>query len=241
MRNLKDFKYYAPDYPRTRHLPFQANAKRDDLVASSQEAKIVFERSEIDVTEKIDGASCRMTMIEGQPLIGNRNHILDKSYASTKRKNASKMQFAPIWNWWYTHKECFEFLSSKGPYTVYGDWMYMAHGMIYDNLPSLFMCYDLFDYEKQIFIDTLDARIILKDCGFHCVPLLKYGCLDSYEELAELCNMESQFSYEKREGVYVKVSSGGAVTERFKMVRPDFSQGSLLNQTRIIRNNVKIN
>jgi len=237
--NPKDLKYYAPDYPRTLHLPFQANAKRDDLIASQQETEIIFETDYLDVTEKIDGASCRMTIIEDQPVIGNRNHILNKSYASTKQRNASKLQFASVWNWWYSNRVLFERLKEFGPYSVYGDWMYMAHGMIYDSLPSLFMTYDLYDYEKQYFVDTKISRQVLSSCGFTTVPLLHYGKVHSYEYLADLCNKKSDFSSEKREGIYVKVSDRDKITKRFKMVRPDFSQGELLDQTRIIKNLMK--
>jgi len=225
-----------PDYSRTKHIPYFANAKRDDLIASEGEARIIFDSETVDVTEKVDGASCRMALINGQPIIGGRNHIFDKSYSSTKQRNASKAQFASVWNWWYNHKEYFELLEAAGPYSVYGEWMYMAHGMIYDSLPSLFIAYDLYDYEQEIYVNTREARKILSYCGFTILPLLWYGPVRSYEELLGLCNERSSYTNQSREGVYIKVSDGDKVTERFKMVRKDFVQGALLDQTKITRN-----
>lgn len=224
-----------PEYPRTLHLPHKANAKRDDLIASYDECKVIFTQP-TSVECKIDGANSAMSILDGHPLIRNRNHILDKAYS--KAKNASKMQFSSIWGWWYERRESFELLADTGPYTVYGDWMYMAHGMIYERLPSLFMTYDIYDYEVHKFLDPKKAREIIADCGFDTSPILAYGPVDSFEQLEELANGLDSFSDQPREGVYLKVSDGEHITHRFKMVREGFEQGKLLDQSKITRNNV---
>lgn len=175
-------------------------------------------------------------MVDGHPLIGNRNHFLNKAYSG--RRNASQMQFSRIFSWWYEHKHLFDALDEIGPYSVYGDWMYMQHGMEYTQLPSLFVAYDVYDYEAHKFLDVLKADTILRDVGFAVAPLLYYGPLDSFEQLEALANESSSFADERREGVYLKVCDGEYVTNRFKMVRADFEQGKYLDQTRILRNKV---
>lgn len=84
-------------------------------------------------------------------------------------KNPSTKQFAQTWNWMYDNKKSFDRLLSLGPYSVYGEWMVQQHGLIYDKLPSWFIVYDVFDYEKRHFLDTWKANEILRDCGFHVI------------------------------------------------------------------------
>jgi atypical dual specificity phosphatase len=225
-----------PEYPRTHHLPHKANAKRDDLIASLDECKVIF--SEItSVEEKVDGSACGMSMLDDQPLIRNRNHILNKAYS--KVKNSSKAQFSSVWNWWYENRKAFNLLLESGPYSVYGEWMYMAHGMIYDNLPSMFIAYDIWDFEERHFIDPKKTREVLTFCGFAESPILHYCRVESFEQLEKLTKATSVFdSLKQREGCYLKVTDGKKVTARFKMVGEDFVQGKYLDRNKITRNNI---
>lgn len=226
-----------PEYPRTRHLPHKATAKRDDLVCTLEECKAIWTNT-VAVQEKIDGAQCRMAIRDGYPLIGNRNHIINKAY--TGARTAAKLQFSSIWTWWYDNNGLFKSLQEAGPYSVYGDWMFMQHGMHYDLLPSLFVAYDVYNYEVGEFLDPKNATTILQECGFSVVPLLHYGLVEGFDQLEKLANQSSAFaSNEKREGVYLKVTNGEYVTDRFKMVREGFEQGKHLSKTKITRNKVK--
>ncbi len=225
-----------PEFPRMRHLPWKANAKRDDLVASPEECEAIF-RSPVMVQEKVDGAQCRMGILDGHPLIGNRNHILTKNYS--RQRTAATMQFSPIWGWWYEHRKSFEALRSLGPYTLYGDWMYMAHGMVYDRLPSLFIVYDVYNYEDRRFLDEFEFRCLIERNlddldGFVTVGWCWAGNVSSYEFLENMANAKSSFSSDQpREGVVVKCGD-----QRWKMVRQGFDQGCLLSKTNIIRNHL---
>lgn len=227
-----------PEYPRTRHLPHKANAKNDDLVCTLEECKQIWTHVTA-VQEKVDGSQCRMTILDGHPLIGNRNHILNKSYSKDKIRTASKMQFSSIFGWWYVHKSCFEKLQEQGSYSVYGDWMYMQHGMHYDKLPSLFITYDIYDFNKKKFIDPKIATDILQSCGFSVTPLCHYDTIENFKQLEEMANRTSQFSEDKVEGVYLKVTDGEYVINRFKMVREGFEQGKYLSQKEMLKNKVK--
>jgi hypothetical protein len=237
--NMEDLRRILPEYPRTRSLPHKANAKRDDCICTLDECKSIWTQP-VGISEKCDGANCRMTIFDDQPVIGNRNHILDKAYSHEKIRNASKLQFSSIWGWWYQHKELFDALAESGPYSVYGDWMYMQHGMHYDLLPSLFMTYDVYDYEARAFLDPKLATGILEECGFSIVPFLHYGPVESFEQLEVMANGLTPFATDsKREGVYLKVSDGKHVIDRFKMVREGFEQGKFLSQKTMIRNKLK--
>jgi len=77
---MLDYSIILPQYPRTRHLPYNPNAKRDDLVVTDNEADVIFTSDRGSVEEKVDGANCGMTIVEGHPLIRNHNHVLKKGF-----------------------------------------------------------------------------------------------------------------------------------------------------------------
>ena len=211
-----------PDYPRTRHLPWNPNATRDDLVASEEDCRIIFESDRVQVTEKVDGANCGMAP---GPIIRNRNHILRKGYTA---RTAAKKQFAPIWNWYYENISLFEELARLAPNTsVFGEWLLACHSVEYDRLPDYFIAYDLYDYASKRFVDPFEARSVLVAAGFAVVPELHVGKVRRPEQLQAYLDEPSPYSStERREGVYLKVGDGRWVTHRFKMVRSDFIAGS---------------
>src|SRR5271170_6055123 len=96
-----------PDFPRTRHLAYNPNAHRSDLVASEAECKIIFESDNVELTTKIDGANVGICFYEGNPVIRNRNNILHKGKTGHLRTPA-QLQFASIYNWAYENLEKFE-------------------------------------------------------------------------------------------------------------------------------------
>lgn len=237
-----------PEFPRTPHLPFEPNAERNDLVASPEDAAIVLTSPNVYVEEKIDAANSGMChcpeLNDGQPLIRNRNYILRKGYG---RKNTSaKLQFAPIWNWYYDHVDWFEALNELFgfPASVYGEWMYAQHTIYYNALPDYFIAYDVYDHRNGYFVDTKIAREYLELAGFSVVPLLQVG-VKSYEELKRWMTKspwaapaveQAKPEDEKREGLYIKVTDGVKITHRFKMRRADYKPGQNFSNQQIRRN-----
>jgi len=235
---MKHLKAILPDYPRTRHVPWKPNCARGDLVATAEESAQLLQSSNISVEEKIDGANCGMALYEGEAVIRNHNHVLRKGYF---KDTPAKMQFASVFNWFYEHKELFEKLNDlAGPVGVFGEWMVAQHGLEYDRLPSLFIAYDLYDYEAKNFVASPLARDYLNRAGFVLVPQLHYGPLTDYAQLEELANQPSPFTTtENREGVYIKVSDEHWITHRFKMVRQGFVQGKLWDENKLKKNRME--
>lgn len=228
-----------PDFPRTRHLPFKANASKGDTIASESETQIIFESDFVSVEEKIDGANTGMCLYDGNPIIRNRNHILNKAF--TRRRTAAKMQFASIFNWFYENMDKFDNLNNLMGFEVaiYGEWMYAVHGIEYDKLPSIWIPYDIYDWENGKFISNIISREALKNVGFSVPDLLYQGKINSWEQLESFCNQKSSFSSnELREGIYVKVNDKNHIINRFKMVRSGFLQGSKWSDDKINKNRV---
>jgi atypical dual specificity phosphatase len=226
-----------PSYPRTLHLPWKPNTQRGDLVASEKDVSMIFNYQHVYIEEKVDGSPAGIARVDGHPMIRNRDHILRKGY---QKSTPAKMQFASIWNWFYSNEKKFEKLSDIYPTaSVYGEWMYAVHGMVYNKLPSLFIAYDLYDYTDQHFVRTDLARAALESAGFCVVPLLHKGPIEDYVQLETMTLQPSNYADAPREGIYVKVSEGKWVDYRFKMVRQGFVQGSMWSPSALQRNILK--
>jgi hypothetical protein len=224
-----------PDYPRTQHLCYKPNAQRLDLIASEKDCKILLENENTFCEEKVDGASVGIILFENNPIIRNRSNILQKGKSGHLRTPA-KIQFASIWNYFYEHIYRFEKLNELCGFnaSVYGEWLYALHGIEYDKLPSFFIPYDIYDWERGIFIPTGRTRDLLKLAGFDLVPLPSYDFLEKFmDEKSEFSNLD------KREGVYIKVCNEESITHRFKWVRSDFIQGSRWDERKITKNKLE--
>jgi ATP-dependent RNA circularization protein (DNA/RNA ligase family) len=222
-----------PEFPRTPHLPYKPNLGEGDVVAGDIQELF---GTLVTIEEKIDGASVGMVLLDGEPLVRNRDHILRKGFV---KDTAAKKQFAPLWNWIYDNKQKLE---AVGPFTIFGEWMWAQHGIYYDRLPDWFIPYDLFDYEAGKFVSPMVAREILTKAGL-TVPDLRFQgyfdeCEGSYEDLECLANLTSAWSNEKSEGIYIKAHNPQYLTGRYKMVREDYQRGALWNPKKLNKNKV---
>ena len=230
--------HLLPAYPRTINLPWKPNIDDGDIIATSEEARVIFTAPHVVVEEKIDGASVGAALIEDNALIRNRDHILRKGY---HKKTAAKMQFASIWNWFYDHIELFKKINSHGPYSVYAEWCLAAHGIYYDQLKSLFNAFAIYDQCAGEFIDPEVGRKMLSEAGFVVPPLIHVGRIESYEQLEAWTREPSAFaSNSLREGIYLKIGDGQWTTHRFKMVRADYVRGALWDSMEITKNKKEV-
>lgn len=106
------------------HLPYKPNSKCDKI-ATEIEASVIFSGKIVSIAEKIDGANCGMTYLDGHPVVRSRTKILRKGQYL---KNPSQKQFANSWNWMYDNREKFTKLDQTGPYSVYGEWCVQSLG-----------------------------------------------------------------------------------------------------------------
>lgn len=216
-------KKILPEFPRTPHLPY-SNVADGDIVANELEIDVIW-KNNVNIEEKIDGASCGMCLYEGEPIIRNRDHILRKGYY---KKTAAKMQFASVFNWFYDNKDKFKAI---GNYSVYGEWCVASHSIAY-TLPDYFIAYDIYDYKKSQWLVPPVARKMLIEAGFH-VPNLHFQGKLKQDLLSEWAK-KSIWS-EESEGVYIKVYDK-MLTHRFKLVNKEFQRGRLWDAKKITKN-----
>lgn len=227
---------FLPHFPRTPHLPWKPNASKDDVVAQDAEASVVFDHT-IVIEEKIDGASVGFSVVDKHPVIRNREHFLNKGFVG---RTPAKKQFASIHNYYYQHSKRFEALSHLGPFSVYGEWMWMQHGIHYDRLPDWFIAYDIWNWQVCDWLAPDSSRRILEKCGFHVPRMIYRGAVEEFQQLEEFTQEQSEWSDTQVEGIYLRVSANSeVVTHRFKMVREDFVAGALWQKDEVKKNSLK--
>jgi len=231
------------DFPRTKHLPWEANTSRDDLIASEDEIKQALSSCDsLQIEEKVDGANLGVAFDEqDQPIARNRNHFLRKSFSA---KTPAKMQFSSLWTWMYQRKALFESLAQLlgERVVVYGEWLFACHSIKYNALPDVFLAYDVWIPSERHFIDSISAREALQKSGFSVVHgLLCTKTIPNLEQFKSIVisHREGKSAYsaiDQREGAYIKLCRENALIARYKIVSKSFQPGSRWDSRSIMKN-----
>ena len=212
-------------FPRTSHLINLGAATEDDIIWSLPTLTTRTSDSEVNITEKVDGANMGFSLSsDGQTILTqNRSH-----YVNT----ASHEQFRRLGNWVDRHRDTLVRILGRDKqfperYVLYGEWLAATHSISYARLPALFMAFDLYDRSTKAFVDRNRLEIFLLDSGIPLTPILYRGSTTPDEQrLVEMASEPSLFYDGPREGVYVKWEKGGRVVERSKIVRAGFIAGN---------------
>lgn len=234
---MKDF--YK--YPRTQHVEGSRLQEGDEDLTQIPFADL--KGRHIVVEEKLDGANCAVSFRrEGEILLQSRGHEL--------RGGPRERHFTMLKAWAPCHSEAFwGVLGTR--YIMYGEWMQAKHTEFYDQLPHLFMEFDILDKETETFLDTPRRHAMLLGLPIVSVPVLWSGFARDYNDLIslvrtslyksedwqlalELAAGDAKYDFEKvkaetdmsrlSEGLYIKVEEAGIVARRLKFVRRDFVQ-----------------
>ena len=233
--------YTLHKYPRTPHLTgsrIQPGDEELDVLSPEHLAG-----RHLVVEEKLDGANSAVSFGEdGRLLLQSRGHFLD---GGPREKH-----FALLKAWaGAVQGRLWEVLGAR--HVMYGEWLYAKHTIFYDALPHYFFEFDVLDRETGEFLPTAARRELLADTPVLSAPVLYAGPTPTAERLAALVKPSAFQSARWREslaevcasrgldaaralretdaaglmeGLYIKVEDGGRVAERFKFVRPSFTQ-----------------
>jgi hypothetical protein len=228
-------------YPRTRHLEGSGLQPGDDPQAAPF-AELAGRW--LVVEEKMDGANCGISFgADGRLRLQSRGHYL----AGGPRER--QFELLKSWAARYT-ADLWRLLSDR--YVLYGEWMYGKHSIFYTDLPHYLLEFDLYDTRNGVFLSTDRRRALLRDAPFIAsVRVLHEGRLPTLPALHALVGPSAFIAPDHREqlqaaahahgldpdqalretdpsglieGLYIKVEQAGAVTERYKFVRPGFLQ-----------------
>lgn len=229
-------------YPRTSHIEGSRIQKNDKKItiplAFLHDKHIVIE-------EKVDGANSGISFEDYKMHLQSRGHYLTGGYREKHFdlfKAFAAEHISALW----------ELLKEK--YIMYGEWMYGLHSVYYNDLPSYFLEFDIYDKEFKYFLSTKERQRKLKDFPFiKSVPIIRDDCKFNLT-LSETTALIKKSDYikgdhfyflkkevEKRnldfenvkketdnsnlmEGLYLKWEKNGVVEGRYKYVRPSFLQ-----------------
>lgn len=231
-QRLKNLRNIAPDYQRIPHFNRQISQMTHDDIELESPVEFPLE---CWIQEKVDGANMGISWTSG-PVLRNRNHILKKGYI--EKDTPAKLQFRPAWNWLHQHNSDIQKVAKllDTPVTIYGEWLYAKHSIIYDRLPDLFLAYDIWSVEDGEFFSPEVVEEILSQTQISYIKPNKVT-LTSINDVIKFSEMKSNFRNGLSEGIVVKTSEGRFLKDTWKVVnkyferREDFNQELIKNKT----------
>ena len=165
-------------YPRTLHVPWSLGATNDDKVLKSLDHLI---GKEVVITEKMDG--------ECTSLYPNARHA--RSLDSTHHKSR---------DWLAAYHSSIAYCIPK-QHRICGEYLFAQHSIAYNNLPSYFLAFSV--WNEEICLDWDSTVEFLGLIDVQTVPVLFRGIL-TIEILKEI---ESKLDYEIQEGYVVRLAA----------------------------------
>lgn len=138
-------------FPRTRHIQGSKFQHGDHDLSAVPFSEL--EGKHLVVEEKVDGAQCGVSFEDGELKLQSRGHYL--------RGGPREKQFELLKQWAATHEVAFYDLLGER-YVMYGEWMFAAHTIFYDQLPHYFMEFDVLDKETGKFLSTPARDALLR-------------------------------------------------------------------------------
>ena len=202
-------------FPHTPHIVWLGEGiPRDDKVLSPYEVEALL-TSDVVVEEKLDGANLGISVSEeGVLRTQNRGQYLVEPHAG---------QFRELSSWLKSREDAlFEELGDN--LLLFGEWCAARHSLAYDRLRDLFLVFDVYDRQTQLFWSSARRNTLAHRLDLKVVPQVFKGktTLATLEELLQ--SYTSAFRDGPMEGVVVRRESGEWLDKRAKLVRPDFTQ-----------------
>ncbi|MGH9846257.1 MAG: RNA ligase family protein [Blastocatellia bacterium] len=228
-------------YPRTPHITGSRIQPGDEDLRSISAEELL--GRELIVEEKLDGSNSGISFdSDGELLLQSRGHYLDGG--------PRERQFALLKSWATCHRT--EFWDALGDrYLMYGEWLYAKHTIFYDDLAHYFIEFDVMEKTTGEFLSTARRSELLSGLPVVSAPVVWTGHIKSAkqfesligascfqtarwgERLAGVCaerdlDLNRALDQTDRsglmEGLYLKVEEDGRVVERYKFVRPSYTQ-----------------
>ena len=216
-------------FPRTPHIYGSIHIEKGDSILNKKDSEALLNSSKLLLQEKVDGSNIGIFFDnEGNPVFQHRGQIINPK---------EDIEFHKLMDWYELNDgNLFDLLSENE--TLFGEWLYYAHSISYDRLPSFFMAFDIFNKEKERFISQASLKERLKDSGIESLPVIRQGLI------LQLNNLEQdKFNYdlylkmslkpllgisnygpEKMEGFYFRIDDNSYNLQRAKYVNPEFSK-----------------
>jgi ATP-dependent RNA circularization protein (DNA/RNA ligase family) len=201
-------------YPRTCHFPFSEGATDDDKILTSTDH---FKGQIVVVTEKMDGENTTV-------------------YSDHCHARSIDSKHKPYHSWLLSYISSFQ-RQIPDDWRICGEYLYAKHSIGYDNLPSYFMVFSIWD-ETNTCLSWSDTVDLCADLGLEHVPVIYQG---EYDE--ELIKKLAKQTVEKGgEGIVVRLEKGFNYNDfsksiakfvRKNHVQTDSSWGSVIEKNNL--------
>ena len=113
--------------------------------------------------------------------------------------------------------------------------MNFSHSIFYDQLPDLFIAYDIWSAEdREFYSPDIVEELLSKTTIRYIKP--KRIIFSNIDEIVDLSKSKSDYRNGIREGIVIKVSDGKFLTNTFKVVNNLFIRCEDFNKREIIKN-----
>jgi len=208
-------------YPRTPHL-FGSRGTDDDKHLGQEESLEFIADSSLIVEEKLDGANVGIHLTSaGRLVLQCRGHEITTGMHA---------QYDLFKQWTMGKRTILEAMLEHR-FILFGEWMYARHSVHYRRLPHYFLEFDIYDKQRQVFLDLASRVKKLEGTGIVTVPVIHRGptTADQLRNLIGPSRFDSQFENpltgrtdNLMEGLYLRTEANGGVTGRAKFVRVEF-------------------
>lgn len=202
-------------FPQTPHLAWLGvNPPRDDKVLSPEETEELLQ-AEVVIEEKLDGANLGFSVSpEGGIRAQNRGNYLHSPLPA---------QFSRLDEWLACHEDrLFDLLGDH--LIAFGEWCAARHTLDYDALPDWWLLFDIYDRKEQRFWSTRRRNALAEQLGVSTVPCLHRGQTSLAQLQHWITTDNSNFRQGGIEGVVVRRENDDWLTDRAKLVHPNFTQ-----------------
>ena len=141
-------------YPRTPHLPFSLGCTSDDKKLTNDSH---LQGIEVVVTEKMDGENITI-------------------YPDSFHARSLDSKHKEYHSWLIREMQKFSYNIPQN-YHICGEYLFARHSIAYENLPTYFMTFSIWDEDTCLCWD--DTEIICEELGIQTVPVLWKGQYDT--------------------------------------------------------------
>jgi hypothetical protein len=208
-------------YPRTPHL-FGSRGTDDDKHLGQRESLDFLADASLIIEEKLDGTNVGIHFTSaGRMVLQCRGHVITKGMHA---------QYDLFKQWTMGKRPVLEAML-EDRLLLFGEWLYARHSVHYRRLPHYFFEFDIYDKQRQVFLDLASRLEKLEGTGILTVPVVQHGPVtaDELPKLIGPSRFDSQFENpltgrtdNLMEGLYLRTEANGRVSERAKFVRPEF-------------------
>lgn len=197
---------HPPKYPRTPYLWSHPSMGAEDR-ALTPAATVEWFTEPVLVEEKLDGANVTIWEQDGRLRVASRGG----ADASDRGRQLGRLRA------WVGERTVPLMQATSGGQVLYGEWLWVQHGVAYDALPDWFILLDVWRAGEMF--PPSERETVAAASGLILPPVRFEGVLGSFERLTGLFG-PSAFGAPRAEGLVLRLPDG----RRCKVVDPEFTR-----------------